>query len=204
MSSVEGGRSTFTTIYNFQNALNSQALFIPSTNNPGLGFLGEEISATQYTALNNNVAYVVPTNSGLAPPFNPDATQFQIKVAIRLHGLTVNEYQIFRNVSTTLRNMIVNSIDEKYISALCHPITRFNTRTTLDIMQHIWNTYGKITTSDLTANEESMYASWNPPTLQVVELFLQRSSSATVKNCLKFSNVGFSSVFSSFFAALYE
>jgi len=31
-------------------------------------------------------------------------------------------------------------------------------------MQHIWNTYGKITTSDLPANEERMYTSWNPPT----------------------------------------
>ena len=60
--------------------------------------------------------------------------------------------------------MIVNNIEEKYISALCHPITRYNTCTPLTLMQHIWTTYGKITTSDLTANEERMYASWNPPT----------------------------------------
>jgi len=31
-------------------------------------------------------------------------------------------------------------------------------------MEHIWSTYGKITTLDLTANEERMYSNWNPPT----------------------------------------
>jgi len=157
MSSVEGGRPTFTTIYKFQKSLNSQALSIPSTNNPDLGFLGEVIPTTQYTDLNNGIEYVVPQNPGIAPTYNPDATQFQINEAIRLHGLSANEYHIFRN-------MIVNSIEEKYISTLCHPITRFNTCTPLNLTEHIWNTYGKITTSDLTANEERMYANWNPPT----------------------------------------
>ena len=66
MSSVEGGRPTFTTIYKFQKASNSQAFSIPSTNNPDLGFLGEEISTTQYTALNNDIAYIVPQNPGIA------------------------------------------------------------------------------------------------------------------------------------------
>jgi len=36
--------------------------------------------------------------------------------------------------------MIVNSIEEKYISALCHPITRFNTCTPLTLMEHRWST----------------------------------------------------------------
>jgi len=164
MSSVEGGRSTFTTIYKFQKALNSQALSIPSTNNPDLGFLGEVIPATQYTELNKNIAHVVPQNPGIAPTFTPDATQFQINEAIRLDGISTNEYHIFRNVRRTLRNMIINSIEEKYISALCHPITRFNTCTPLDLMEHIWNIYGNITTLDLTVNEERMYENWNPPT----------------------------------------
>ena len=82
MSSVEGGRPTFTTIYKFQKDLNSQAFSIPSTNNPDLGFLGEVISTTQYTAPNNGIEYVVPQNPGIAPTYNPDATQFQINEAI--------------------------------------------------------------------------------------------------------------------------
>ncbi len=53
--------------------------------------------------------------------------------------------------------MIVNNIEEKYISALCHPIIRYNTCTPLTLMEHIWTTYDKITTSDLNANEERMY-----------------------------------------------
>jgi len=40
----------------------------------------------------------------------------------------------------------------------------FNTCTPLNLMQHIWSTYGKMTTSDLTANEERMYTNWNQPT----------------------------------------
>ena len=118
MSSVEGGRPTFTTIYKFQKASNSQALSFPSTNKPDLAFLREVIFSTQYTTLNNDIAYVVPQNPGIAPTYNPDETQFQINEAIRLHDLSTNEYHIFCNVRTALRNMIVNNIEEKYISAL--------------------------------------------------------------------------------------
>jgi len=161
MSSVEGGRPTFTTIYKFQKALNSQAFSIPSTNNPDLGFLGEVISTTQYTALNNDIAYVVSQNKGI---LRPTILTQSINETNRLHGLSANEYHIFRNVRTAFRNMIVNNIEEKYISALCHPIIRYNTCIPLTLMEHIWTTYGKITTSDLTANEERMYVDWNPPT----------------------------------------
>jgi len=143
MSSVEGGRPTFTTINKFQKSLNSQTLSIPSTNNPDLGFLGEVIPSTQYTYLNNDIEYVVPQNPGIAPTYNPDASQFQINEAIRLHVLFTNEYYIFGNVRTALRNMIVNSMEEKYISALCHPIIRFNTCTPLNLMEHKWSTYGQ-------------------------------------------------------------
>ncbi len=55
----------------------------------------------------------MPTNPDIAPAFNPDATQFQINEVIRLHGLSANEYHTFRNVLTALRNMTVNSIEEK-------------------------------------------------------------------------------------------
>jgi len=109
--------------------------------------------------LNNDIVYVVPTNPGLAPAFNPVATQCQIKQATRLRSLASNEYQIFRNVCIALHNMIVNSIEVKYISSIYHSITRFNTRTPLDIMQHIWNMYGQITSSDLTANEYVLHQS---------------------------------------------
>jgi len=72
-------RPTYTSIY----TLNFQALFIPSSNNPDLGFLGGIIPATQYAELNNDIAYVVPKNPGLTPAFNPDATKIQINEAIR-------------------------------------------------------------------------------------------------------------------------
>ena len=85
-------------------------------------------------------------------PLSPPSTNFR------------NLYHTFCNVRTALRNMIINNIEEICISAFCHPITRFNTCTPLTLMEHIWITYGKITTSDLTTNEERMYTNWNPPT----------------------------------------
>ncbi len=74
---------------------------MPSTNNPDPGFLGEVIPTTQYTEL-NNIGTLVPQNPGIASTYNPDATQFQINEAIRLHGLSTNEHHIFRNVRTAL------------------------------------------------------------------------------------------------------
>ena len=108
-----------------------QALSIPRINNPELGFIGEVTPAPQYTELNNNIAYVIPTNPGIAPAFNPDASQFQINEAIRLHGLSANECQTFRNVLTALRNMMANSIEAKYIAALRHPMKYDNSNAEL-------------------------------------------------------------------------
>ena len=105
--------------------------------------------ATQYTELNNNIAYLVPQNPGIAPTFNPDAAQFQINEAIRLHGLSANEYHTFRNVAQPSEH------DSKKHRRKVH---------LLDLMEHIWSTYGNITTLDLTVNEKRMYAYWNPST----------------------------------------
>jgi len=48
--------------------------FVTVAKDPDLGFLSEVIPVTQYTELNNGIAYIVPQNPGNAPTFNPDAT----------------------------------------------------------------------------------------------------------------------------------
>ena len=60
--------------------------------------------------------------------------------------------------------MIINSVDDMYINALKHRITKYSAVELLALLTHLKNTYGTITIDDLTANTKHMTAAWNPPT----------------------------------------
>jgi hypothetical protein len=68
--------------------------------------------------------------------------------------------------------MITNNCPDKYLTSLKDPITKFRRCTPLQILQHLWQEYGTITSQDLTANYTTMTAQWNPPT-PIADLFLQ-------------------------------
>ena len=90
--------------------------------------------------------------------------QFLTSDAIRTHQLTLAAFTTFRTTRTALRNSILNAVDEKYITTLKHARTGFATVTPLTLLTYLWSTYGKVDTSDLTANETCMKAPWHPPT----------------------------------------
>lgn len=164
ISSPTTGKPSFTTLDTYQKAINTQAMAVPSASNPNLGWIGLVLTEPDYLAVNNNIAVVEPANPGLAPVQPNPATAAQIAENVRIHGLNANEYQIFMTTRTQLRNMIINSVEDKYINTLAHAITRYNQVSPLDLLTHLWTTYGQIKEADLSANEERMYADWNPPT----------------------------------------
>ena len=59
--------------------------------------------------------------------------------------------------------MITNNCPEKYLTVLKQPITKVYQCTPLQLLSHLWNEYGTITSHDLTMNYTQMMAQWNPP-----------------------------------------
>ena len=60
--------------------------------------------------------------------------------------------------------MITNKCTEKYTTNLKHHITKFWQCESLTLLSHLYTEHGTITSSDFTANFDSMTAHWNPTT----------------------------------------
>ena len=82
------------------------------------------------------------------------------------------EFFRYKATKAALRNLILNSIDEKYIKAKKNPSTRFAKVSPLDLMTYIWDIYGGIDDADQTLNEQRMKRQWMPP-IPIETLFEQ-------------------------------
>jgi hypothetical protein len=159
-------KPTFKSLTTFQKAINQQALAIPSTRGDGaLGHLILVISAADYLIVSTGATpFVVPTNPGSVPVQIANSTGPQIIETNRAHAIELAEYNLYLNTATILKNIIINNVPEHFIVTLQHPITQYARVTPLQLMEHLWTTYGTITSDDLTTNYDRMTAPWNPPT----------------------------------------
>ena len=191
---------SYTSLEAFQDKLDVNAMNIPSWSTK-LGHLYLTIETADFTKANGS-AVTDPTDPGniaTAPtpvvrvatraaiaaaaaagdPAPGDVTlpidPFAAQEAIRVHQQEQNEYITFITTKTILQAMIINSVDDQYINKLCNPVTKYALVTPLQLLTHLWNTYGKIDQGDLSANEERMKAPWSPPT-PIETLFKQMST----------------------------
>ena len=95
----------------------------------------------------------------------------------------VEIYNIHNTVKNALRNQILHSVENKYITDLEDPSAQFLLVNTLEILNHLWDNFGEIDESDLRENEVKMKTPWNPPT-PIQDLFKQ------IKNGQDFAKKG--------------
>jgi hypothetical protein len=156
----------------FQECIQDQAMAITSSD-PILGFLGLVIQDSRYITLSaTQTSYTPPTDPGAAPPDTAGLTAFQISEGVRRYSIERDDFKTFCEFKIILISMITNNCPDKYLTTLKDPITKFRRCTPLQLLQHLWNDYGTITSQDLTANYTKMTAQWNPPT-PIEDLFLQ-------------------------------
>ena len=141
---------TFTSLDNFQDALNENAMNIPSWASP-LGHLFLTIEAAKFTVANGTAA-VIPTDPGtvataptqvtrpatraavaaalaagtVAPadevlPIDPFAAQ----EAIRVHQQAQAAYVTYTITRTVLQSFIINCVEDQYINTLKDPVTNY-------------------------------------------------------------------------------
>ena len=159
--STETMTPNYLSIRKFELALRENALAI-SSYQTHLGHLALVVSPEEYNEVSNNIPFVTPVNPGLRATRAVTAKD-QIDSS-RQFTFQQNEFMKYQATVTALRNLIINSIDDKYIRTLRHDISCYANVQPYDLLQHIWKTYGKIDDADHTANEQRMKAPWSPPT----------------------------------------
>ena len=164
---------TYDTLVTLQTELNTNALGIRSSAGGLFGHLALTMDPAHYAVLTTNVAYVVPVNPGDNPIHAPGATDPEIKEANRAHLVAKEHYEKHHDTErAALKTQLISAIPDIFLARQKQPHLGYGARTTLQLLTHLWTSYGKIESSQLVENEQRMKAAWHP-TEPIEKLFSQ-------------------------------
>jgi len=160
--STETEKPSYTSIYHFLDKLikNAASVPYPATN---LGHIALVLTEQEYLAI-NETAFIPPPDPGPTPTIPANPTAAVISQAHRDHTTRTRIYNTYNDTKQLLRNIIINKVDDKYINAIKHRITKYNNIDPITIITHLKTHYGRIQLSDKSANSKKMATPWNPPT----------------------------------------
>ena len=167
-----GCAPSFETLTLAQTELNMNAQAIPSTAGGEFGHAVLTMADAADLLLTGNVAYVVPVNPGDTPIHAAGATQPQIIETNRAHLVQKEAYKTYRNADAVLKAQLLSVCPDMYTNALKQPHFRYGSRTTLELLTHLWDSYGRIQPAQMKANAERMKKPWFP-TEPIETLFSQ-------------------------------
>jgi hypothetical protein len=109
------------------------------------------VSAANYLAASNNVAFDEPANPGA-----------QIAEVTRQHASNLKEYELYVTTEAKLKQQLLAAVPSTYTDELTDPILGYANVTTLQILQHLATNYGTLSTDDLNTNINKLNEDWSP------------------------------------------
>ena len=147
------GEPTYETITAVARQLKANAASVQTELGGGaLGHLAIVMSPVVYATL-SATPFVNPVNPGALPVIPPGTTAAQIQAIIRHHESLLHDWRLFTNIDKALRQQLTAAVNRMYIRALEHPHIGFANVTTLQLLQHLLTTYGRITAHPLHEND---------------------------------------------------
>lgn len=157
-------RPTYPSLLKIQNELNTNAASIDTTQGTGIhGLLVLTMPTAEFLTMvgfNNadppvQIQHAAPINPGALPP---DSTA----AVARTHAENLFHHQTYHSTDKALKKMLLAACPDIYLSAIKNPRTGYATVTTLQMMNHLWATYGEIKPEDLDQNLITMATQWHP------------------------------------------
>lgn len=159
------GTPNIDTLRALRTQLKSNAANIQSNLGGGAhGDLGLILSDAAYVFVAPGFAYIRPDNPGQLPIFPDGATGPQIAAVERLHRVEMYEFNRYKNVESALKRFIIHSVDDIFIHALHQQHIGYANRTTRELLDHMFNLYGRVHPDDLVTNTKRMQEPWDPNT----------------------------------------
>lgn len=157
------GPPTFASVNELTTMLKANAASIQSANGGGqLGFLGVMVSAAMYATLSTD-PFIVPANPGDTPiPLAAGATSAQINEHFRAHTELLRLFRVYTAVTTALRHQILSAVPDIYLRPLRNRHTGYATVTPLQLLTHLFTTYGHIAPHDIEANDNRFKGAFDP------------------------------------------
>ena len=164
---------TYSTLRIAQTQLNANATSIHSNAGDGIhGHIVLVLPPAEFAVLAEGAVFEAPD----MPPENPIHAAVENTEEFNecncLHKASLVTFRTYHDMDKALRNQIIAATPECYIDELSSPTLGFAGVTCLQLLTHLWTTYGEITPAKLDENEVRMKAPWGPPT-PVETLFTQ-------------------------------
>jgi hypothetical protein len=130
-----------------------------------LGHLGLIVSDASYAIIAPATAagptlWTTPQSPGWAPA-STDTTAAQISAARHVWEEDVHTYRTYTSVQQALKKQIISVFEPMYLDILNDNMVGFANISARDMLDHLFSTYGKITTVDLEINFEHMRGAWD-------------------------------------------
>ena len=156
------GKPTYETLAAVYLKLNTNAASVHShCGNGQLGYLALTVKEAVYNTL-SSIPFIPPTNPGQHPTIPPGATGPQIADIRRQHDKAFKEFKMYSNTDKALKSQLIAAIDEKYIRGKRNKYVGYVNVTTLELLNHLYESYAKIIHNNLRENDQCMNAPYDP------------------------------------------
>jgi hypothetical protein len=156
-------RPTVASLRKLKQEITANAISVYSIGGNGrLGHYALVVDNATYLAASNNIAFIAPVHPGANPVHPAAATGPQITEINRRYKAELAEFNTYHMTDAALKKQLIAAIPETYIDILQDQHMGFANVTSLQIMNHLQTTYGKLTIDELTANLARMYDTWSP------------------------------------------
>jgi hypothetical protein len=137
---------TFASILIAHVELNANAASIYSARGDGLqGHLALTVDANDYVERSlNNKPFEPPTAPPAFPSHSESASDAQIAETNRQHKAKKEEFILFHNTDTALRNLLIAAVPPIFLADQRDPMTGFGNKTVLQLLTYLHTTFGSI------------------------------------------------------------
>ena len=150
---------TYTSLLAFQEAINENAIAIPSWQCLDLGHFALTISPIDFTTANDNIAFVIPIQTTdptsqsvaipvVAGPAPAPLDHFTVLENQRLYIAQKEAFYTYKVTEKALHSLILNSVDNQYINHLKDSKTKYSKGAPRTILVSLWKHYRKVEVSD--------------------------------------------------------
>ena len=142
--------------------LNANAISIHSNRGNGkLGHLSLTIITIAYLAKSGNVAFNIPLHPGIHVSHALGATIYQIAEANMQHDAELKDFYVYQQTENILTRLLLAAIPDAYTDAIKDDDTGYGLITTLTIITHLLDTYGKISDRSPSTPIEDLFRQLN-------------------------------------------
>ena len=176
------GEPSYDSITSIKNELYANAAVIPTTLGGGQhGHIGLIMPAPLYATL-SNTPFIFPADPGPLPQFSPNIqyTAVHRDTIIQEHKEQRHLYDTITNVDLALKKLVLAAIDDVYLNEKKHRYTGYLNISTLDLLTHLMQRYGKITPLAIKQNKTLMEEPLD--TSQPIDVYFRR-----VDDCVQFA-----------------